>query len=77
MSTAVQPTSLSDITVFLCFLSCRHAHTVGGDASQGGLEEARNDFHNRLKGHIIRPLEQWSEGLSAVEVRGWESGSWL
>jgi hypothetical protein len=42
---------------------------VGGDASQAGLEEARGEFHNRLRGHIVRPLEQWSEGLAAVEVR--------
>ncbi|WIA19992.1 hypothetical protein OEZ85_005865 [Tetradesmus obliquus] len=50
-------------------ISHRHAHTVGGDASVAGLEEARGEFHNRLRGHIARPLEQWSEGLAAVEER--------
>ncbi|WIA40272.1 hypothetical protein OEZ86_013645 [Tetradesmus obliquus] len=50
-------------------ISHRHAHTVGGDASVAGLEEARGEFHNRLRGHIVRPLEQWSEGLAAVEER--------
>ncbi|KAF6254011.1 hypothetical protein COO60DRAFT_1462911 [Scenedesmus sp. NREL 46B-D3] len=50
-------------------ISHRHAHSVGGDASQAGLEEARGEFHNRLRGHIIRPLEQWSDGLAAVEER--------
>lgn len=49
-------------------VSHHHAHTVGGDVSIAGLEEARSEFHNRLRGHVIRPLEQWSEGLSAVEV---------
>ncbi|KAF6257687.1 hypothetical protein COO60DRAFT_1201079 [Scenedesmus sp. NREL 46B-D3] len=50
-------------------ISHRHAHSVGGDASQAGLEEARGEFHHRLRGHIIRPLEQWSDGLAAVEER--------
>lgn len=49
-------------------VSHQHAHTVGGDVSIAGMEEARSEFNTRLRGHIIRPLEQWSEGLSAVEV---------
>jgi hypothetical protein len=57
--------------------SCRHAHTVGGDASQAGLEEARGEYHNRLRGHIVRPLEQWSEGMHAVEVRAVPPAVWL
>jgi hypothetical protein len=60
---------LHTVAVLFYLISCRHAHTVGGDASQAGLEEARSEFHNRLRGHIVRPLEQWSDGLSAVEVR--------
>jgi hypothetical protein len=48
---------------------CMIYMAVGGDASIAGLEEARSDFHNRVRGHILRPLEQWSDALTVVEVR--------
>eukprot|EP00879_Flechtneria_rotunda_P032209 GHRR01035376.1.p1 GENE.GHRR01035376.1~~GHRR01035376.1.p1 ORF type:complete len:305 (-),score=98.15 GHRR01035376.1:980-1894(-) len=50
-------------------VSHTHAHTVGGDASIAGLEETRSEFSNRLRGHVLRPLEQWSEALAVVEER--------
>ena len=33
---------------------------------------SRSVYHNRLRGHVIRPLHQWSEALGVVEVSYWE-----
>lgn len=51
-------------------ISHAHQHTVGGDISIAGLEEARMYFHNQIRGHVIRPLDQWREALDVVEVGG-------
>eukprot|EP00878_Enallax_costatus_P007247 GHUV01007593.1.p1 GENE.GHUV01007593.1~~GHUV01007593.1.p1 ORF type:complete len:742 (+),score=153.34 GHUV01007593.1:233-2458(+) len=48
-------------------ISHAHQHTVGGDVSIAGLEEARSYFHNQIRGHVIRPLDQWREALDVVE----------
>jgi hypothetical protein len=32
---------------------------------------SRSEYHNRLRGHVIRPLHQWSEALGVVEVSCW------
>lgn len=50
-------------------ISHAHQHTVGGDISIAGLEEARSHFHNQIRGHVIRPLDQWREALDVVEVQ--------
>ncbi len=33
-----------------------------------GLEEARSEWRSQVRGHLLRPLEQWSEVLRVVEV---------
>ncbi|KAF8066227.1 hypothetical protein HT031_002549 [Scenedesmus sp. PABB004] len=50
-------------------ISHRHAHTVGGDASVAGLEEARAEMRGRLHAQLLHPLEQWSEALATAEAR--------
>lgn len=33
-----------------------------------------SEYHNRLRGHVVRPLHQWSEALGVVEVRTAHAG---
>lgn len=54
----------------MCLPACLPSSPWLHHAAAAADNTTCSEYHDRLRGHVIRPLHQWSEALGVVEVRG-------